>query len=303
MNVLPTFDQLMLPLLRLSADGEAHTLREAVTVLADYLRLSGPERDATLASGRRQFDDRVRGAVTYLRKALLLQRTGRGMFKITQRGLWVLSQSPAHIDTAYLKQFPEFEAYLIEARTRRDRDFDLLNRQTPRAQIDTSYENLRVDLAEDLLEKILGASPEFFEQLVIDLLLAMGYGGDDKTGYVLGRSGDGGVDGYIQEDKLGLDKIYVQAKRYARANAVGRPLVQAFVGSLMGLGAARGVFLTTSRFSDEALGYANDVKHAKIILIDGKRLTQLMIDHNVGVNVEKTYVIKAVDTDYFDVST
>lgn len=300
---LPTYDELTLPLLRLSADGEEHSIREAVELLGDYLRLNVEQREALLPSGRRQFDDRVRWAATYLRKALLLQSTGRGTFQITQRGLWVLSQAPAQIDTAYLKQFPEFEAFLLEARTRRNQDFDLLSRQTPRSVIDTSYENLRVDLAEDLLDYVLASSAEFFEHLVVDLLLAMGYGGVDKTGYVLGRSRDGGVDGYIQEDKLGLDKIYVQAKRYARENAVGRPAIQAFVGSLMGLGAARGVFLTTSRFTDEALGYASDVKHAKIILIDGKRLTELMIDHNVGVSVEKTYIIKAVDTDYFDAST
>jgi len=300
---LPTYDELTLPLLRLSADGEEHSIREAVELLGDYLRLNVEQREALLPSGRRQFDDRVRWAATYLRKALLLQSTGRGTFQITQRGLWVLSQAPAQIDTAYLKQFPEFEAFLLEARTRRNQDFDLLSRQTPRSVIDTSYENLRVDLAEDLLDYVLASSAEFFEHLVVDLLLAMGYGGVDKTGYVLGRSRDGGVDGYIQEDKLGLDKIYVQAKRYARDNAVGRPAIQAFVGSLMGLGAARGVFLTTSRFTDEALGYASDVKHAKIILIDGKRLTELMIDHNVGVSVEKTYIIKAVDTDYFDAST
>jgi restriction system protein len=298
---VPTFDQLMLPLLRLAADGDEHATREVVQTLADFLHLSDAERTELLPSGvRRKFDDRVQWAKNYLRQARLLERTGRGKFRITRRGIRVLNENPSHIDTAYLKQFPEFEAYLLEARLRRNNDYELLSHKSPRALIESSYENLRVDLADDLLNTVMAASPEFFERLVIDLLLALGYGDTKESGYVLGRSGDGGVDGYIQEDKLGLNRIYVQAKRYAKDSPVGRPAIQGFVGSLLGIGANRGVFLTTSRFSRDALEYATSVQNVKIILIDGKQLTQLMIDHDVGVSAEKTYVVKRINTDYFD---
>lgn len=299
---VPTFDMLMLPLLRLAADGQEHSTREAVQLLADFLHLTQAEREELLPSGRRRrFDDRVGWARAYLRKARLLETTGRGSFRITRRGLQVLRDDPDRIDTDYLKRFPEFEAFLMESRLRRSGDYELLSQQTPRILMETSHENLRIDLAEDLLDYVLSSSPAFFERLVIDLLTAMGYGGPSAAGYTLGRSGDGGVDGYVQEDKLGLDKIYVQAKRWARNSVVGRPAIQAFVGSLMGLSAARGVFITTSRFSREALEYATSIQHVKIILVDGKQLTQLMIDHDVGVSVERTYVIKSIDTDYFDV--
>jgi len=301
--VVPTFDKLMLPLLRYTADGEAHTVREVIAVLADHLQLTDRERDEMLPSGsKRRFDDRVQWAKTYLTKANLLERTGRGTFKITERGLRVLEHDPAYIDTEFLKQFPEFEAFLLETRLKRNRDYELLSLQTPRVLMHTAYENMQIDLTEELLDCVLTASPAFFERLVIDLLLAMGYGGTHKaTAKTLGRSGDGGIDGVIQEDKLGLDKIYVQAKRWARDNAVGRPVVQAFIGSLMGVGANRGVLMTTSRFSEEAIDYTRSVRDMKVILIDGKRLAELMIEHDVGVNVEKAYVIKRIDTDYFDV--
>jgi restriction system protein len=295
-RAIPSYNKLMMPLLRLTADGETHAMAATVDTLATYFNL--PEDDT-----RGPFYSRVQGARTYLQKAGLLERSGRGLFKITPRGEAVLDTGLPEITLDFLKQFPEFRTYLALSRLRRRGDYNLLAQETPHRLMQTAYENLQVDLAEDLLAHILNGSPAFFEQLVIDLLLAMGYGGSRQAaGKAIGRSGDGGLDGYIQEDKLGLEKLYVQAKRYARDTPVGRPAVQGFVGSLMGAGATRGVFLTTSRFSGEALDYAKSVPNVKLILIDGQQLTELMIEHNVGVRVEQTYVVKRVDTDYFETS-
>ncbi len=300
---LPTFDQVMLPLLQLTGDGAEHHIGEAVQALAEYLGLSEAQINALLPSGqRRKFDDRVQWAKTYLKKAGLLQSTGRGVFQITRRGLEVLQSDPTYIDRAFLKQFPEFQAFISPTPSTPDADLFIDSVETPRVLMHATYQNLLVDLAEDLLDYVLASSPAFFERLVIDLLVAMGYGSSlEQAGQTIGKSGDGGLDGYIKEDKLGLDMIYVQAKRYARDNVVGRPVIQGFVGSLMGAGASKGVFMTTSRFSREAIEYAKSIQNLKIILIDGQQLTQLMIEHDVGVSVENVYVIKRVDGDYFDV--
>jgi restriction system protein len=289
--------------LQFAGDGQEHHISEAVEVLAGYLQLSEDQVSELLASGkRRKFDDRVRWAKTYLQKANLLESTGRGTFRITRRGLEVLKDDPTFINRAFLKQYPEFQEFITPAQIDKGDQPFMEMVETPRALMHTMYENLRIDLAEELLDYILSASPAFFERLVIDLLVAMGYGGTlTGAGKVTKRSGDSGIDGIIQQDKLGLETIYVQAKRYARDNVVGRPAVQAFVGSLTGVGAKKGVFITTSRFSREAVEYAQNVQHQKVILIDGQQLTQLMIDHDVGVSVEQVYVIKHVDSDYFDV--
>lgn len=290
----------MLPLLQFAGDNQEHHISDAVDVLADYLHLTQEERGELLPSGsRKRFDDRVQWAKTYLQKAMLLQSTGRGRFQITERGLKVLNANPDSVDRTYLKQFPEFQAFITPAPGKDD--YFVESVETPRVLIHSMYQNLLVDLAEELLDYVLSSSPAFFEKLVIDLLLAMGYGSTlENPGKQLGRSGDGGVDGYIQEDKLGLDMIYIQAKRWARDNVVGRPVIQGFVGSLMGAGAQKGVFITTSRFTREAVDYAHSIQNLKIILIDGSQLTQLMIEHDVGVSVEKVYVIKRVDSDYFE---
>ncbi|GAB4508921.1 MAG: restriction endonuclease [Anaerolineae bacterium] len=299
---VPTFDQLMLPLLEFAGDGQEHNTPEAVQALGQYLQLSEEQITELLPSGKkRKFDDRVQWAKTYLKKAGLLASTGRGRFQITPRGVDVLRSRPAYIDRAFLKQFPEFQLFITPVPTPENPDAFIETVETPRALMHATYQNLLVDLSEDLLDYVLSASPAFFERLVIDLLVAMGYGSSlEDAGKTLGRSGDGGLDGYIKEDKLGLDMIYVQAKRYARDNVVGRPTVQGFVGSLMGAGATRGVLMTTSRFSREAIEYARGMHNLKIILVDGQQLTQLMIEHGVGVRVENVYVIKQVDTEYFE---
>lgn len=305
---VPTYDKLMLPLLQFAGDGQEHHIRDTITALADFLKLSEEDREELLPSGKKyKFDDRVQWAKTYLKKAGLLSSTGRGVFCITNRGIDVLSSNPQTITNQYLKQFPEFVEFVAPAKSESEaweetQNNNLENEQTPKEQIHTIYQRLRTELSDELVEYILSSSPTFFEQLVVDLLVAMGYGGSlEDAGEAIGKSGDGGIDGFIKEDKLGLDIVYVQAKRWGPDNTVGRPVVQGFVGSLMGAGASKGVLITTSRFTREAVDYAHSMQNCKVILIDGEQLTQLMIEHGVGVSVEATYVVKKIDRDYFDV--
>ncbi|MFW5691253.1 MAG: restriction endonuclease [Chloroflexota bacterium] len=299
---VPTYEQLTLPLLQLAADGAEHTLRDAAEAIAAQMGLSARQQDELLPSGRRtRFYDRLAWAKNYLVHAGLLARTGWGRFRITRRGLAVLELEPVVINRRYLMQFPEFRAWQVRAVP--PVDLDAVNTgMTPHELMQVAHLGLQQDLADELLDIVLGASPAFFERLVIDLLLAMGYGGSRRNAArALGQRGDGGIDGVIHEDKLGLDTIYVQAKRWARDRAVGRPDVQGFVGSLIGAGGKKGVFITTSRFTREALGYAEGVTETKVILIDGARLAGLMMEHGVGVVAEQTYVVQTVDRDYFDI--
>lgn len=302
---VPKYNELMLPLLQYASDGEEHHVRNASEAIAEHLQLTEDQVNELLENGRdTRFYYRVRWAKTYLTKACLIERTGRGTFRITQRGFDVLATNPTEITEEILYQFPEFVEFktpnTIIASTPSSITTTALDEQeTPEEQIETTYKQLRKGLIDDLLETVISVSPAFFERVVVDLLLAMGYGGALGSGETIGRSGDGGVDGIIREDKLGLDSIYIQAKRYAPGNGVGRPEIQGFVGSLMGLGANKGVFITTSYFSQQAIQYAQSLQNLKVILIDGDELANLMIEHNVGVSVQKTYVIKQVDENYF----
>lgn len=258
------------------------------------------------------FDNRVGWARTYLKQAGLLESLRRGYFKITARGKAALASRPNHIDTTLLLQFEEFRAF----RARRKEpgepsvsqqsgavvaapvDVDLPPQQTPEDMLASAYRRLRGDLELELLDQVKQASPAFFERLVIDLLVSMGYGGSRQdAGRAIGKSGDGGVDGIIKEDKLGLDVIYVQAKRWE--GTVGRPEIQKFAGALQGQRANKGVFITTSSYSREAIEYAGVIS-SKIILVDGQQLTALMIDHNVGVSTVGMYELKRMDNDYFE---
>jgi restriction system protein len=254
-----------------------------------------------LPSGKqRRFDNRVHWARTYLVKALLLSSTGRSKFRITDRGIEVLRNNPPQINVKFLAQFPEFIAFRDNKTNGIDTSQDIIEKtnQTPQEILDASYQNLRKTLAEEILERIKSSPPKFFESLVIDLLIAMGYGGSRKdAGQAIGQAGDGGIDGIIKEDKLGLDAIYLQAKRWE--GMVSRPVVQGFAGALMGRKARKGVFITTSNFSLQAIDYASSLDNLKIILIDGEQLAQLMMDHDVGVTEESRYIVKKIDLDYF----
>ena len=293
---VPDFQTLMLPLLRITADQQEHVISEVVQRLAEEFTLTPQDRKQLLPSGTQPtFDNRIRWSRTYLSKSGLLESPGRGRFRITKRGLDVLASRPAAINIGFLKQFPEFVEF--QSVSRKAESQPAAESQTPEELLEGSYQNLRLSLAQELLERVKKCSPPFFEQLVVDLLVAMGYGGSRKdAGQAVGQSGDGGVDGIIKEDKLGLDIVYIQAKRWE--STVGRPIVQAFAGSLEGQRARKGVLITTSQFTTDAKDYVNRIEK-KIILIDGEQLAQLMIDHDVGVTGFATYHVKKLDLDYF----
>ena len=288
----------MLPLLNLAADGKEHTVREAVETLADQLTLTDEDRRDPLPSrAQPRFDNRVGWARTYLTKAGLLASAGRGSFHITTRGQEVLAREPTQIGSRDLEQYPEFPAFTGRSRPDPLGPAEKVSR-TPEEVLEAGYADLRSALAQELLENVRGSSPSFFEQLVVELLVAMGYGGSrTDAGQAIGQSGDGGVDGIIKEDRLGLDVIYIQAKRWQ--HSVGRPELQGFVGSLEGHRARKGVFITTSRFSREAMDYSERTEK-KVVLINGEQLAELMIDFGVGVQDVSTYTVKRVDSDYFN---
>jgi restriction system protein len=301
---VPDYQSLMLPLLKIAADGNEHRLSESTETLAQYFNLSGQDRKELLPSGRqRKFDSRVHWARTYLAKANLITPTGRSRFRLTEQGAKVLKSNPPQINVKYLEQFPEFiefrnKSNKINGSTEVPQEIIEKISQTPQEILDTGYQSLRQNLAQEILERIKNSPPKFFESLVIDLLIAMGYGGSRKdAGQAIGQVGDGGIDGIIKEDKLGLDAIYLQAKRWE--GTVSRPVVQGFAGALIGRKARKGILITTSNFSQQAIDYANSIDNLKIILIDGEQLAQLMIDHDVGVTEESRYIIKKIDLDYF----
>lgn len=301
---IPDYQSIMLPVLRFSEDQREHTNREAVETLADLFQLTEDERRELLPSGRQTtFHNRVTWAITYLSKAGLLVRPRRAHLKITDRGIAALRQKPSSINVNFLEQYPEF----IEFRVKKNNaDGKMVNvpseepeDQTPEEAIEAAYQRIRNNLAADLLQQIQDCSPAFFERLVVDLLVKMGYGGSRKdAGEAVGKSGDEGIDGIIKEDRLGLDVIYLQAKKWTWGNTVGRPDIQRFVGALQGQRARRGIFITTSSFTKEAQDYVRMIEN-KVVLIDGEMLAKLMIDHNVGVSTTATYEVKRVDSDYF----
>lgn len=300
---IPDFQSIMLPLLDFASDGKEHRFRDAVQSLAEQFRLSEEERLKLLPSGRApKFANRVGWATTHLSKAGVIERPRRGYFIITERGQSLLEESPDFVNLKLLDRYPEHVAFRSKntdmvggpAETERQRE----EGSTPAETIDEAYGVLRDGLAEEVLQQIKGCSPEFFERLVVDLLVKMGYGGTRaEAGRAVGKSGDGGIDGIINEDRLGLDVIYIQAKRWEAT--VGRPDIQQFAGALQGQKARKGIFITTSGFSKVAAEYARDIE-SSIILIGGDALAGLMIDHDVGVTLETSYEVKRIDSDYFD---
>lgn len=297
---IPDYQSCMLPLLKFYGDGQEHSNRDSIDSLADHFKLTDDERRAMLPSGvQGLFDNRVNWARTYMKKAALIEPTKRGVHKITKRGLDVLKQKPESIDVNYLVQFQEFKDFraLRHAKQEEEESELDLNGKTPEESLEGAYQKIRSDLAAELLQRLKSSSPAFFERLVVEVIVKMGYGGSRKdAGKAIGKSGDGGIDGIIKEDKLGLDAIYIQAKRWE--NTVGRPEIQKFVGALTGQRARKGLFITTSDFTADADDYVSRID-AKVVLIDGETLAQLMIDHGVGVSTVGTYEIKKIDSDYF----
>lgn len=295
---VPGFQEFMLPLLRLGSDGQPYTQKEAVVALADEMGLSDDDRSELLASGQTRLFNRVAWARSYLKAAGLLASPSRGVSVITERGRRVLNEAPDRIDIKFLNRFPEF----VEFRTRKTQtgsdEGNEESSETPEEQFESSYQSFRDSLAAELLERVRGVSPTFFERLVVDLLVRMGYGGSRQdAGQAIGRSGDGGIDGIIKEDKLGLDTVCIQAKRWQAP--VGRPVVQAFAGSLEGRRARKGVLLTTSTVTKDAEEYVNAIEK-RIVLIDGATLSRLMIEHGVGVREIASYTLAEINEEYFD---
>ncbi len=301
---IPDFQTLMLPTVKFANDGKEHAVSELREAMAKQFRLTDGERSELLPSGRQStFDNRVGWAVTYLRKGQLLEATGRGRFQITSRGRQALKDCKDRIDLKYLSRFAEIQQFRGEFRPLEEvgaPSEEPLGEMTPEELLTRSYETLRRAIADDLLDRIVNCTSRFFEERVVELLVAMGYGGSfADAAEVVGGPGDEGIDGLIKEDKLGLDVIYVQAKKWARDKRVGRPEIQKFAGSLLGRRARKGVFITTAGFAKEAHAYVRGLEQ-KIVLIDGARLAELMIDHGLGVSVKQTYEVHKIDEDFFE---
>jgi restriction system protein len=300
---IPDYETLMLPLLKTAAEanGQEVPLIAAADKLANQFRLTEEDRRELLPSGGTfKFSSRVSWARTYLQKAGLLEATKRGHFRITDRGRSVLKSKPDRIDAELLSQFEEFREFQGRKKERKNDKVEAsVSSETPIESMATQYERLRETLASELLERVKKSSPQFFERLVILLLVRMGYGGSLKdAGQAVGKSGDGGIDGVIREDKLGLDSIYVQAKRW-NDKLVGSPDIDQFAGALSKRKATKGIFITTSTFTKDALASVRDYS-SRIILIDGVQLAAYMIDHGVGVSITSSYEIKKIDSDYFE---
>jgi restriction system protein len=300
--MIPDYQSIMLPLLEFISDGKEYKMRFVTDELAIKFGVSEEEQKELLPSGVAPiFYNRTAWAKTYLKKAGLIDSPKQGIVVISKRGLDVLKKKPSSINVKFLKQFSEF----VEFQTSKREDEietetnDEQSTQTPEELLETAYQKIRKSLASELINKVVELSPAFFEKLVVELLVKMGYGGSIKdAGKAMGKSGDEGIDGTIKEDKLGLDIIYIQAKRWKPGNVVGRPELQKFVGALAGQGAKKGIFITTSNFTKEAIEYTPR-NETKIVLIDGHQLAQLMIDYNLGCTPQQTYEVKKIDSDYF----
>jgi restriction system protein len=298
---IPDFQTLMLPFLQFASDGQEHGMSEARESLAGQFRLTSGERTALLPSGRQAvFDNRVAWAKVYLQRAGLLDSPRRGHFLISDRGREVLRDPPQRITVRYLERFPEFVEFRSVGKEKKDTADAIspeADGETPEETLEGAYLRLKSDIAAELLKRVKGCSPKFFERLVVEVLLRMGYGGSRReAGEAIGRTGDEGIDGIINEDRLGLDVIYLQAKKWE--GTVGRPEIQRFVGALHGKRAKKGIFITTGSFSSEAAQYVANID-PKVVLIDGQQLAELMMEFNVGVTQIDTYEVKRIDSDYF----
>ena len=303
--MIPKYEEIMLPFIKFLSDGHEHSLSETHDALAEQFQLTDTELRELLPSGRQPiFRNRVGWARTYLKKAKLLVSPKRAQFKISERGLDLLKENPKEITSKFLTRYEEFVDFQSIKKDKKGNDPtpqpQLMNNadQTPEELLEMAYQKLSSGLSKEVLEIVKTCSPSFFERLVIDLLIAMGYGGSRKdAGQALGKSGDGGIDGIIKEDKLGLDVIYLQAKKWE--NTVPVKDIRDFTGALASKKAKKGIFITTSNFPQSVYEFVTQVEY-KIILIDGEQLADLMIENNVGLSIINTYQVKTIDSDYFE---
>ena len=303
---IPTYEECMLPLMKIAEDGEEHLFKEAIDILINQFNLTDKEKQELLPSGSAfVINNRIGWARTYLTKAGLLLKTRRGHFRISEEGKKFLQKNPECINTKMLKEYDSFNEFQATKETNNNEStqtsHNIEQSITPHELLESGYLSIKNELADELLSTIKNISPSKFEKLVVDLLVKMGYGGSIKeAATVVGKSGDEGIDGIIKEDKLGLDVIYIQAKKWD-SGTIGRPEIQKFAGALLGKKAKKGIFITTSTFTNEAKKYVTDI-NAKIILLDGKQLTELMIENDLGVSTQDIYTIKRIDSDYFEES-
>jgi restriction system protein len=299
---IPDFQTLMLPTLKALSDNKEHPFKDVVEMLAVEFKLTQEELSEMLPSRRaRTFYNRVAWAKFYLKKAGLVSQVKRSYLSITKLGLDALKSKPSIISVKYLEQFPDYikfkDSDAVESSNSTQPSEGVI-KNTPEEVLEENYTKLNSALAIDLLDMVKSSSPTFFERLVVNLLVSMGYGGTlANAARVTKRSGDEGIDGVIDEDRLGLDSIYIQAKRWE--GVVGRPEIQKFVGALSGQRATKGVFITTSDFTKEALDFVKNNNHYKVVLINGFTLAKLMIENNVGVSIATTYEVKSIDSDFF----
>lgn len=301
---VPDVQQFFRPILDIMADGKARNADELEDILAKQFRLSADDRTEMLPKVKRtRLRSNVLWALTYLRQARLVESVSRGVSKITKRGKDYVKRAPAYVGVRELKEFPELVDFLQRSRPiKKDATEPSeveVTGKTPEESMEDAYQQHKAALAEQVLERVKGMQPSDFEQLIVDLMLRLGYGGAGMdSGKTLGKSGDSGVDGVIDQDKLGLDKIYLQAKRWTEGT-VGRKEIQAFVGAISGQGAIKGVFITTSSFSKDAREYAERERNFKVSLIDGSELAGLMIEYDLGVALVGRYDVKRIDSDFF----
>ncbi|OEE89416.1 restriction endonuclease [Enterovibrio norvegicus FF-162] len=303
--MIPSYQAFMRPLLEVAkvANGQEIRLRDAINALADHFGLSEEEREEKLPSGKQTvIDSRVGWARTYLSKAGLIEVTRRGHFMITPRGIDAISNPNVVIDARFLKQYKEFVAFISPSQNKEDEPslVDVDSETTPDEILRAAYKQINDALASEILSRTRNVSPAFFEQLLIDLLLAMGYGGTDEgMAHTLGKSGDNGVDGVINQDPLGVDQVYIQAKRYAEGNNVGAGEIRDFFGALNLKKAQKGIFITTSDFTTSATQTAKDLG-IRIVLINGKELAKLMLRYNIGSRAEQVIYLKRIDEEFFE---
>lgn len=300
---IPKYDEMYRAFLNCLADGQAHKSKEVKDIVASVFAVSEKEREEMLPSGKQPlFDNRIGWTRTYLKKAGLVQSPSRGVYIITPAGKQVLAENPPHIDNLYLQRFESFRMFVSpnSDEIAAPSHVTTVSSQTPQDILDDAFKQINATLVDDILAEVMKQPPSFFEHLVVKLLTQMGYGGSiENAGSVIGKTGDEGIDGIIREDKLGFSLIYIQAKRWDCDKTVGRPEIQKFVGALAGQGAAKGLFITTAKFTKEARQYAEKQHTTKVVLVDGTTLAKLMIEYNLGVSVETTYKIKRIDSDFF----
>jgi restriction system protein len=302
---VPDYETIMKPLLEFLADKKDWKVKECTQHIQTHFKLTPEEIRMKLPSGANMVSNRVGWAKTYLKKAGLIETPKRGIVKITKKGLELLTKNPNRITKQELNQYADFRSFIVTTNDTKTGEIkagqvELPSQKTPEEELEEAMQTLNGQLEEDLLEMVLANSPEFFERLVVDLIIGMGYGGSKKeAGEAIGGTGDKGIDGIIREDRLGLDMIYIQAKRYNSKNSISRQDVQAFAGALQGQRAKKGVFITTSYFTTGAQEYVDKIDNS-IILINGQRLVELMMEFNVGVQTKQVFELKRIDSDYFE---